>query len=69
MKGRSNSSRGQSDFGALAVLLGGAIAISVGYFVINWIISVKDARVHGKVEEKAPPPKSIQEMGSYEVTY
>lgn len=70
MKNRMKEQSGGSDVGIIMTVLGGAIVISVIYFTIKFIISIKEARMRGaNTEEQAPPPKSVEEMGGYEVTY
>lgn len=64
---------GEGEAGFLLIIIGAAVAISVGYFTIGWIRDVKDARANygkkGAVNQDAPPPKSLEDMGGYEVTY
>lgn len=67
-----NTQKGEGESGVLFLVLGVAIAISVIYFAIGWIRDVKDARSgYGKSHEApvATPPKSVEEMGDYEVHY
>ena len=63
--------KGEGESGVLILVLSVAIAISVIYFAIGWIKHVKDARAgYGKQEAPvATPPKSLEEMGDYEVHY
>ena len=64
--------RGEGEAGFFMALLAGAIVISVGYYTINWIFSIKEARTHygeKKPQEGSPPPKTLDDMGEYDVTY
>jgi hypothetical protein len=66
--------KGEGESSLMITIFGAAIAISVCYYAINWILAVKEARRNGgvnstKVDETRPPPKTVFDMGGYEVEY
>lgn len=69
--GKIKNQRGEGEAGFLMMVFGGAIVISAVYFTIGFIQSVKAARAHygDKKVNQTPPPTSLEEMGSFEVTY
>lgn len=71
MRYKRASQKGEGESGVLVLVIGVAIAISAIYFTIGWIRSVKENRVnHGAKETPvATPPKTLEEMGDYEVHY
>ncbi len=69
---KSQKQRGEGESGFLLLIIGIAVIISLGYFSIGWIKQIKENRSnYGKkeVNTDAPPPKSPEEMGGYEVTF
>jgi hypothetical protein len=70
---RKNLQRGEGESSVLLTIFGVAIALSIGYYVVLYIQEVKESRLKGKAgtatDENRPPPRSIEDVGGYEITY
>lgn len=70
---RKDFQKGEGESSILLTILGAAVALSVGYYAVQYIQEVKESRIKGKAgsasDENRPPPRSIEEVGGYEITY
>jgi hypothetical protein len=61
--------RGEGESSLIMTVLAGAIAISLVYFGVQWVLKIKEER--GKIgqmkEVQKPAPKSMEDVGGYEV--
>lgn len=60
--------RGEGESSLIFTVLAGAIAISLVYFGVQWVLKVKEERRNiGQKKELQAPPKSVDDVGAYEV--
>ena len=66
---KNASQRGEGESSVLVTVLFAAIAVSAIYFGVQWVLQVKEERRHlGEKQVEKPAPKSIEDVGAYEVT-